>query len=345
MILRELNDANCKTYLVADEGKGHAVVVDPLYDHVDRYLAVLAYHQLTLDLVVDTHTHADHLSGCQQLRYLVGARFAMQKWTPNPAVNVHLEEGDEIPIGTLVMRVLHTPGHTPDGVSLLFEGNVFTGDTLMIGGSGRTDFPGGDPAAQFDAVSEKLFTLPEDTIIHPGHDYRGNITSTIGRERRTNPRFLNMTRKAYVEQMGNLQLSPPQNIQDALQPNQSGLDSGAIAFPDWSDLTKVKEMQSLALHQLRNSGIRPLILDVREPAEYSGELGHLSGSVLVPLRSLVEHLDELQDHKDSAVVVVCRAGMRSATAAAILVKAGFRDVTNLAGGLLAWNDAGLPVVR
>lgn len=345
MILHELNDANCKTYLVADEEKGHAVVVDPLYDHVNRYLAVLAYHHLTLDLVIDTHTHADHLSGCQQLCYLVGARFAMQKWTPNPAVNVHLEEGDEIQVGDLAMRVLHTPGHTPDGMSLLLEGNVLTGDTLMIGGSGRTDFPGGDATAQFDAVSEKLFTLPEHTIVHPGHDYRGNTTSTIGRERRSNPRFINMTRKGYVEQMGNLQLSPPQNIQDALQPNQSALATGEIAFPDWSDLINVREIQALALHQLRNSATQPLILDVREPTEYSGELGHISGSILVPLRDLVARLDELEDQKDNAVVVVCRSGMRSATATAILVKAGFHDVTNLAGGLLGWHEARLPVER
>ncbi len=345
MILSELNGESCKTYLIGDEGRGHAILVDPLHAHVDRYLAVLAYHRLTLDLVIDTHTHADHLSGCPQLRFLVGSRFAMQKWAPSPAVDMHLEEDDEIQVGDLRIRVLHTPGHTPDGMSLLVEGNVLTGDTLFIGGSGRTDFAGGDAGAQFDAVTRKLFTLPDGTIVRPGHDYRGNTTSTIGRERQGNPRLANRTRQEYIDLMNNLQLSPPQNIQEVLQPNQSALGSGQISFPDWSELKKVREIDIQGLRRLLASDTRPLLVDVREPAEYSGELGHLPGSVLIPLRELVTRLEEIDEHKKGPVVTLCRAGMRSATAAAILGRSGFTDVSNLAGGLLAWNDAELPVER
>ncbi len=343
MILRELNGGSCKTYLIADEGRGHAVLVDPLHAHVERYIAVLAYHRLALDMVIDTHTHADHLSGCPQLRFLLGPPFAMQKWAPSPAVDRHLEEGDEIPVGDLVVRVLHTPGHTPDGMSLLVEGNVLTGDTLFIGGSGRTDFAGGDAGAQYDAVTGKLFTLPDDTVVRPGHDYRGNTTSTIGREKQTNPRLADRTRQDYIDLMNNLQLSPPQNIQEVLQPNQSAISNEEISFPDWSELKKVREIDVQALQGMLDSETRPLLVDVREPGEYSGELGHLAGSVLIPLRELVNRVSEIDGRKDAPVVTICRAGMRSATAAAILGRSGFNDVSNLAGGLLAWNEARLPV--
>ena len=230
-------------------------------------------------------------------------------------------------------------------MSLVVEGNVLTGDTLFIGGSGRTDFAGGDAGAQFDAVTRKLFTLPDETIVRPGHDYRGNTTSTIGQEKRTNPRLANRTREEYIDLMNNLGLSPPQNIQEVLQPNQSALGTGEISFPDWSELKKVQEIDVQGLHRMLAADERPLLVDVREPAEYMGELGHLSGSLLIPLRELVNRLDEIENHKGGPVVTVCRAGMRSATAAAILSRSGFADVSNLAGGLLAWNDAELPVER
>ncbi len=345
MILRELNGESCKTYMIADEGRGHAVLVDPLPTHVERYVAVLAYHRLELDLVIDTHTHADHLSGCPPLRFLLGSPFAMHKWAPSPAVDIHLDDGDEFSVGDLSVGVLHTPGHTPDGMSLLVEGNVLTGDTLFIGGSGRTDFAGGDAGAQYDAVTRKLFTLPDDTIVLPGHDYRGNTTSTIGREKQTNPRLANRSRADYIDLMNNLQLSPPQNIQEVLQPNQSALGSEEITFPDWSELKKVREIDVESLHRMLDSGTKPLLVDVREPAEYTGELGHLPGSLLIPLRELMSRIDEIGQHKGDPVITVCRAGMRSATAAAILSRSGFDDVSNLAGGLLGWNEAGLPVER
>ncbi len=345
MILRELNGESSKTYLIADEGRGRAVLVDPLYPHVERYLAVLAYHRLELDLVIDTHTHADHLSGCPQLRFLVGSPIAMHKWAPSPAVDVHLEDGEMFSVGDLAVRVLHTPGHTPDGMSLLVEGHVLTGDTLFIGGCGRTDFAGGDAGAQYDSVTQKLFTLPGETVIHPGHDYRGHTTSTIEAEKRTNPRLANRARPDFIDLMNNLNLSPPQNIQDVLQPNQSALGCDEISFPDWGELKKVQVVDVEGLQAMLASGKPPVLVDVREPTEYSGDLGHLPGSVLVPLRELMNRLEEIQRHKQVPVVTVCRAGMRSATAAAILGRSGFADVSNLAGGLVAWNEAGLPVER
>ena len=222
---------------------------------------------------------------------------------------------------------------------------MLTGDTLFIGGSGRTDFAGGDAGAQYDAVTRKLFTLPDDTVVRPGHDYRGNTTSTVGHEKQTNPRLANRTRAEYVDLMNNLGLSPPQNIQEVLQPNQSALSNEDITFPDWSELKKVREIDIRTLQEMLASGTPTLLLDVREPAEYTGELGHLAGSRLIPLRELMSRLEEIDEHKGAPVVTVCRAGMRSATAAAILGRSGFSDVSNLAGGMVGWNDAALPVER
>ena len=239
MILSELNGGSCKTYLIADEGRGHAVLVDPLYAHVDRYIAVLAYHRLQLDLVIDTHTHAI-ISGCPQLRALIAPALRHAEMGPSPAVDVHLDDGEEIEVGDLQVRILHTPGHTPDGMSLLVEGNVLTGDTLFIGGSGRTDFAGGDAGAQFDAVTRKLFTLPDDTVVRPGHDYRGNTTSTIGREKQTNPRLANRTRRTTSVDEQPSSSRPPEHP-GASPTHQSALGSGEISFSDWSELKKVRK--------------------------------------------------------------------------------------------------------
>ena len=230
-------------------------------------------------------------------------------------------------------------------MSLVVEGHVLTGDTLFIGGCGRTDFAGGDAGAQYDSVTRKLFTLPEETVVHPGHDYRGNTTSTIDAEKSTNPRLANRTRPDFIDLMNNLGLSPPQNIQEVLQPNQSALGRDEINFPDWSELKQVQVVDVSELRTMLASDKPPLLVDVREPVEYSGELGHLPGSVLMPLRELMNRLDEIDAHKEARVVTVCRAGMRSATAAAILGRSGFTEVSNLAGGLVAWNEAGLPVER
>lgn len=344
MIVRELNATSCKSYLIADEDTGSALIVDPVRQNVDRYLGLLAYHRLNLDWVIDTHTHADHRSGCGELRFLTDAKIGMQRWAPSPSVDVHLDDGDEVAVGNLTLIVLHTPGHTPDGMSLVVEGHVFTGDTLLIGGSGRTDFAGGDAGQQFDSITEKLFSLPDDTIVHPAHDYRGNTHSTIGEQKRSNPRVAGRTREQYIELMNNLGLAPPQNIQEVLQPNQSAIETGEIEFPDWNDLKSVEEVSARDLNRSLKSNPELLVLDVREPAEYSGELGHIEQSRLVPLRELVKGISEVCNDKNREIVTVCRAGMRSASAAAILGAMGFANVKNLHGGMLAWLEADLPAV-
>jgi len=187
MIFRELNRGKCKTYLIACEESGIAALVDPVREKLERYLAILAYYRLRLESVIDTHTHADHRTASFDLRELVGATAIMHRRAPAPHIDRHVEDGDVVAVGKIDVKVLYTPGHTPDGISLHFANRVLTGDTILIRGTGRSDFAGGDPGAQYDAITGKLFALPEETKVYPAHDYRGNTSSTIGDEKRGNP--------------------------------------------------------------------------------------------------------------------------------------------------------------
>src|SRR5439155_2379871 len=161
MFFHELNRAGCKTYLVACARTNQALLIDPLKDRVDRYLAVLAYYRLTLELIIDTHTHADHRSGVWDLRELTGAKVVMHRRAPAPHIDVHVGDGEQLELGSLQLKFVHTPGHTPDSMCIRIGDRLFTGDTLLIGGTGRTDFPGGDPAAQYDSITAKLFAFPD----------------------------------------------------------------------------------------------------------------------------------------------------------------------------------------
>lgn len=345
MMFGELNRGKCKTYLIACEETRQAALVDPLKERIERYLALLAYHGLKLAASIDTHTHADHRTASFELRDLVGAAAIMHRQAPAPHIDRHVEDGDIVQIGTIGIRILHTCGHTPDSISLYCAGRVLTGDTLMIRGTGRSDFAGGDPGAQYDAITTKLFALPDDTQVFPAHDYRGNTCSTIGEEKRLNPRLSGRSREAYIELMNNLGLPLPDKIQEVLQPNETALDDDRLRFPSLAELNKVRQRDAAEVRAALKSAAPPLLLDVREPEEFDGELGHIPGSVLIPLKDLPARAHEIEASKDRPIVVVCRAGVRSTTAAAILTGLGFENVGNLKGGMLDWNDRGLPVKR
>ncbi|HYH41609.1 MAG TPA: MBL fold metallo-hydrolase, partial [Burkholderiales bacterium] len=197
MLFRELNRGKCKTYLVACERTRRAALIDPVKGQAERYLALLAYERLTLDALIDTHTHADHPTGSFLLKDLTDARLIMHRRAPVPAVTEHVDDGDTIQVGDLELKVLYTPGHTPDSISLYTGDRVFTGDVLLIGGTGRADFAGGDSGDQFDAITGKLFSLPDETLVFPAHDYRGNTSSTIGQEKNQNPRVAGRSREEY----------------------------------------------------------------------------------------------------------------------------------------------------
>ena len=341
----ELNRGKCKTYLIACERTAKAVLIDPVRDHIARYLAFLAYNHLTLDALVDTHTHADHPTASFHLHDLTGARLIMHRRAPAPAASEHVEHGDKIRVGEAELRVLYTPGHTPDSISLHAGDRVYTGDVLLIGGTGRADFAGGDAGQQYDSITQKLFSLPNETLVFPAHDYRGNTQSSIGQEKRHNPRIAGRTRDQYIALMASLNFPMPDKIQEVLQPNQSAIDDDKTKFPDLTELNRVRQLNASEVNALLDSPSPPLLLDVREAAEYGGELGHIPGSVLIPLKELADRAPELDAHRGRQIVVVCRSGVRSTTAAAMLCGLGYDQVYNLKDGMVEWNDRKLTVER
>lgn len=345
--VEELNGGACKTYLLSEGGE--AALVDPIRERLPAYRALLEERGLRLRWVLETHMHADHLMLNREGKEALGAPLVMHRESPSPLVDRHVVDGDSVALGASSVQVWHTPGHTPDSVCFVLPGAVLTGDTLLIGGSGRTDFPGGDAGAQYDAVTGRLFRLPDETVVWPAHDYRGQQSSTIGIERAVNPRFLGRDREGYVALMGSLGLPFPEKIQQSLQVNQSGFEADEVLFPQVADVAAVPLVAPAALQAELQAELqgeaRPVIIDVREPEEFVGELGHIEGSLLVPLDALARRLPKLLGYVDREIVVVCRAGARSATAGALLRRAGFGEIRNLSGGMLAWQALGLPVCR
>ena len=343
MRIEELNAANCRTYLLTSAGR--AALVDPVRERFSSYLRELAERRVELDYVIETHTHADHLMLNRELKQELGAPVVMHRESPIPIVDDHVCDGETLALGDETIEVIHSPGHTPDSMCLRIPGAVLTGDTLLIGGSGRTDFPGGDAGAQYDAVTGRLFHLPDETIVWPAHDYKGRASTTIGVEKRTNPRFAGRSRAEYVELMNGLGLPFPDRVQEALQVNQSGFEADEVRFAQVTEVAAVPVVRAEDVARRLRAPDPPLVLDVREPEEFTGELGHVEGALLVPMDALERRLPKLAGFVDRDIVVVCRAGARSASAAALLQRAGFKRVANLDGGMLAWARASLPVQR
>jgi glyoxylase-like metal-dependent hydrolase (beta-lactamase superfamily II)/rhodanese-related sulfurtransferase len=336
MFVKELNGSKCKAYVVACADTRKAILIDPEVSHVDRYIAWLSYNGYRLEAVVDTHTHADHLSASPLIHDLLDVPVIQHELAPSPRVDRHVRDGDRIRVGDVELSVLHTPGHTPDSLSLVGGGHVFTGDVLLIGGTGRADFAGGDAGEQYDSITGKLFNLPDETVVLPAHDYRGNTRSTIGREKRDNPRVAGRSRQEYIDLMASIEFPLPTRIQEVLQPNQSALDDDQVQFPTLAQLNEVRQLEPVQLRAMAAGRDAPAIIDVREEHEYHGELGHIPDSRLVPLKELHDRIDELGIDRHAPVVLVCRSGVRSTTGAAMLTGMGYENVFNLKGGMVAW---------
>ncbi|MEE9354270.1 MAG: MBL fold metallo-hydrolase [Methylococcaceae bacterium] len=341
MIFTELNQEKCKTYLIGCDVHNKAVLVDPVTSHIDRYLAILAYYGLRLELVIDTHTHADHRSALKEIKALTGCNIARHLASPQPNVDRHLNDGDSIELGDVKIDILHTPGHTPDSISLHIQDRVLTGDCLLIGGTGRTDFAGGDAGDQYDSIAGKLFALADETLVFPAHDYRGNTSSTIGYEKSHNPRVRGRSRDEYIQLMKELGLPLPEKIQEVLQINASESQDTEIAYPSIAELNQVFQVSQEYLQGQLKGTNPPLVLDVRDAEEYQGELGHIEGSLLIPLAELPKRFNELDEYRKSRIITVCRAGVRSTTAAAMLIALGFSGVANLSGGMVSWQRSQL----
>ena len=223
-MFRQLFDPESSTctYLIADPATGAAVLVDPVREQVERDLALVASLSLQLKWIVETHVHADHITGARALRARTGARTAVSRHCGAEGFDRLLDDGDDVVFGHEVLHVISTPGHTPGGVCFLWRDRVLTGDTLLIGGCGRTDFQNGSAIALYESITTRLFTLPEDTLVYPGHDYRGRRVSTIGEEKATNPRLAGKSREEFVSIMNNLDLPLPKHLHRAVPANLQG---------------------------------------------------------------------------------------------------------------------------
>jgi len=223
MIFRQLFDpvSSTYTYLLAERSGGEALIIDPVLDRVDQYLQLVRELDLKLVMAVDTHIHADHVTGLGKLRSASGCASAMGEHSAAECVSLRFREGETLKADGVRLDVLYTPGHTDDSYSFVMGDRVFTGDTLLIRGTGRTDFQNGDPGAQYDSLFHKLLVLPEDTLVYPAHDYEGRTCSSIGEEKRHNPRLQVASRQEYVDRMNALRLDPPRLMDIAVPANRA----------------------------------------------------------------------------------------------------------------------------
>jgi glyoxylase-like metal-dependent hydrolase (beta-lactamase superfamily II) len=312
----------CLGYLVVDEGSRTALAIDPRLDQVDRFLEVLSARDLHLAYALDTHTHADHLSGVRRLAQRAGATVLVHAASRFAGPARRVQGGARVALGAASVQVLDAPGHTPDSLALLVEGHLFTGDALFAGGAGRTDFPGGSASALFDTL-RTFEVLPSSTVVHPGHDYVGRAVTTIGEEQAGNPLLREHDRDAFVARLSG-QAVPPANMPAILRHNLGEADAATVA--------------PVELQALRAAPAGPLLLDVRTPLEFESE--RIDGALNVPLDQLDARLEEIAEQAD--VVVVCRTGVRATIAAETLARAGRRPRV-LDGGMVAWRRARLPV--
>jgi glyoxylase-like metal-dependent hydrolase (beta-lactamase superfamily II) len=325
------------TYLLADADSKEAVLIDTVIENVDRDLKLIDELGLNLRYVLDTHIHADHVTGSGKIRNARGIKTAVPKTAKVPCADLNLSEGDEIKFGPFIIHVLETPGHSDASLSFLCEGMVFTGDALLVRGTGRTDFQSGSASNLYDSITKKLFTLPGDTKVYPGHDYKGFTSSTIEAEIKHNPRAGGGRTKAeFIQIMKDLKLAYPKKIDEALPANQAcgspGLSKTAAVF------------QTLSPAEANENLGKMLIVDVRGPNEFNGELGHIPGSHQITLGPELKQFLEGYDRNEK-LFFVCRSGQRSADASKLALEMGFQKVAHLGGGMIAWNQNSFPVER
>jgi sulfur dioxygenase len=349
MIFRQLFDTTSSTYTYLLAEGGEALLIDPVYEQVPRDTALLQELGLKLLATLDTHVHADHVTGAWRLHQRCGSRIALAAAAGAALVGQPLRHGDRVPFGARHLAVRATPGHTNGCLTYVLddESMAFTGDSLLIRGCGRTDFQQGSPQQLFASVRGQILSLPDSCLLYPAHDYRGITVTSVAEERRFNPRLGGEVDEGdFTGHMNNLNLPHPKLIAVAVPANmRSGQPEGGLLPPEtpgWAPLTLrfsgVWEIEPMALLE---HGAKAQILDVREETEFIDRLGHLPGARLLPLSQLKDHLDELD--KERPVVAVCRSGVRSAQACVLLAKAGFGQVANLAGGMLRWKIEGMPV--
>jgi glyoxylase-like metal-dependent hydrolase (beta-lactamase superfamily II)/rhodanese-related sulfurtransferase len=343
MIFRQLFDSVSGTYsyLLASRVGGEAMILDPVLDKVDRYCQLLRELDLKLVKAVDTHLHADHVTGLGELRNRTHCVTIMGEQTRADVVAMRVADGDKMTIEGLSLDVMYTPGHTDDSYSYLMGDRVFTGDTLLIRGTGRTDFQNGSAREQYDSIFNRLLRLPEETMVFPAHDYKGDTVSTIGEEKLFNPRLKVKSMDEYAELMNNLKLPNPKMMDVAVPANMRvGLHQEEVARKGWAltaaDAIALRGKPDLAL------------VDLREKSEREKH-GIIPGSLHLPYPQLPAEigpggiLHELAAASGKRLVFYCAFGERSAMAVQAAQDAGLKNACHIAGGIDAWKKASGPL--
>ena len=340
MIFRQLFDgASCAfTYLLGSRAGGEALIVDPVFENVDRYIQLLDELDLRLVKALDTHVHADHMTGLGALRDRTRCVTVMGKESKVDVVSMRVEDGEWIDVAELRLKALYTPGHTDDSYCFLMDDRVFTGDTLLIRGTGRADFQNGDPHAAYDSLFNKLLQLPGETLVFPGHDYNGNTLSTIGEERAHNPRLQVGSAEEYAAIMTGLDLADPRQMDVAVPANLT------IAVPQTGP-DMAQDSLSAAEARVRLEADDAVFVDLREEGERRRD-GVIPGSVHVPYVNLDQYIKKggllgaLASRLGKELILYCAFGERSVLALQAMRGAGFEGVRHVRGGLDAWVKAG-----
>jgi len=344
MIFRQLFDpqSSTYTYLLADSATREALLIDPVFEQARRDAALLEELGLKLAWTLETHVHADHVTGAWLHKKRLGSRIALSRDSGADGADRALVDGDRIAFGKHGLEARATPGHTSGCMTYVLDGGklAFTGDALLIRGCGRTDFQQGSPQRLFRSVRERVFSLPDECLIYPAHDYRGLTCSSVAEEKMYNPRLAESVGEGdFVGYMNHLGLAHPKQMDIAVPANlrcgKPEKDEAAGADQDWAPLSYTfAGIWELQPDWLQENLSRVQLIDVREPDEFNGALGHITGAKLIPLGSLIENSGKIS--KEKPVVVVCRSGARSAQATVLLRNAGYAKVANLSGGMLRW---------
>lgn len=317
---------DCKTYLLWDPASKQAAIIDPRFDHVARYRRELAEMDVSLKYCIDTHTHADHLSGSDRLRNLTGCAIVMSDASKSKVPDYKAADGEKLQLGEHELTLLHTPGHTPDSMCIFDGARVYTGDTLFIGGAARTDFMGGSPAQLYDSF-RKIEVLGGDVEVWPGHDYNGKEHSTVAAELKDNPHF--KADKDTLVGMHKLKGELPANMAEILSFNtEAGIPEADIITP-----------ADVAGYGVPGKDFT--LLDSRFADEF--EAGRIDGAVMIPLPELRDRWAEVEK-LPHPIVSVCRSGVRATMAMMTARHAGDQDWVLLEGGMQAWQKAGKPMV-
>ena len=349
VLLRQLFDpqSSTYTYLVVCPQAREAILIDPVFHQARRDRALVKELEFTLVATLETHLHADHVTGAWLLKQSLGSRIMLARAGNTEGADRLLVHGDTVKFGNCSVEVRATPGHTASCLTYVLDDRsaAFTGDCLLVRGCGRVDFQGGNARRLYQSVHEQIFTLPDTCLVWPGHDYRGLTVSSVGEERRHNPRLGgDLSCGDFCGYMDNLGLAHPRQMDVAVPANlRCGRPDGENVvdeYPNWAPLDlNFAGVWEIAPEWVEEHLDSIQVLDVREEHEYRGPLGHIPGAILVPLGELVDRVAELDPARP--LVAVCRAGGRSARAVSLLRQEGFSELANLPGGMLRWRTMDL----